>query len=225
MARRSAVAALTLALLPACGPKEPAQAPDPAAGSASVSAPATPDSATPAKPAPAAEASPAEALARDLVKSGGRRIAYSAGKKRFVVPMDARSEGGRGLDLQFFDDEGNQREILRVCQPGECEERLDELFRELLPKLVARLETEGYEPISSIGWPSGRDEIDVNALGGKLRYERGKLSLVLDKKAVALRASGGKAPRAATLTALYPVPAAKLLGVLAEGAFSVFKLP
>jgi hypothetical protein len=230
---RPAIFAAALMLLPllACGPKEPAQTPEPTA-----EAPATTASAAPSaeastapevtKPAPASEGTPAEALARDLVKAGGRRIGYSASKKRFVLPMDTRSEGGRGLDLRFFDDEGAQREILRVCQPGECEERLDELFRDLLPRLAGRLEKEGFEPVSAIGWPSGRDELDVSTLGARLHYEKGKLTMAVGQKPpTPLRPLGGKAPRAATLTALYPILGSKLLGVLAESDFSVFKLP
>jgi hypothetical protein len=213
-----------IAALPACGGSSPpAQAPEAAAASTSGAPAAEPEA---AKPAPAAEASPTETLARDLVKAGGRRIGYSAGKKRFVVPVEMRTDSGRGLDLRFYDDEGAQREIQRVCQPGECEERLDEIVKELLPKLAARLDKEGFEAVYSIGWPSGRDEIEVGALGGKLRYEQGRLSLARDKKAPAqLRALRGKAPRGAGLSAVYPVPAAKLLGALFEQDFVVFKLP
>ena len=225
-------AALLLSLLAACGPKEPAQAPEtatdaPAAsGSATpaADAPAAPEAAKPA-PAPAAESTPAESLARDLAKSGGRRIGWSASKKRFVLPMDVRTDGGRGLDLRFFDDEGNQREILRLCQPGECEERLDEILKDLLPKLASRLDKESFEPVSAIGWPDGRNEIDVSTLNARLHYEKGKLSVVVNEKKKTPLRSSGKAPRAATLTAIYPVPAAKLIAVLAEGEFAVFKLP
>jgi hypothetical protein len=103
--------------------------------------------------------------------------------------------------------------------------------KELVPQLAARFEREGYESINAIGWPSGREEIDVGSLGVKLRYEKGKLSVVTEKKGPApLRALGGRAPKAASLSAVYPVPAAKLLGVFAEGEkaiqdFYVFKLP
>ena len=157
------------------------------------------------------------------MKAGGRRIAWSASKKRFIVPVDFHTDGGRGLDLRFYDDEGQQRDIQRICQPGECEERLDDLVKDLMPKLAARLSSEGYEGVSSVGWPSGRDEIDVNAVGGKLRYQRGVLSVVRGSKAVSLH-SRGKSPKADGLSAVYPVPSAKLLGVYAD-EFFVFKLP
>lgn len=219
-------ASVLLASLPACGGSStPAQAPEPAPESpaASSAAPTDAPAADAPKQAPAAEASPAETLARDLVKAGGRRIGYSAAKKRFIVPVDFRNDSGRGLDLRFYDDDGAQREIQRVCQPGECEDRLDEIVKDLLPKLAGRLGAEGYEPIYSVGWPSGRDEIDVSALGGKLRYEQGRLSVVRDKKTSPLH--GAKAPRGATLSAVYPVPAAKLLGALFDQEFVVFRLP
>ena len=218
---------LALASLSACGPATPAQGPEPAKegpaepapGASSVEA-AAPEA---AKPSPAAESSPTESLARDLLKAGGRRIAWSASKKRFVVPVDMRAEGGRGLDLRFYDDDGAQREILRVCQPGECEESLDEKAKELLPKLAARLGSEGYEPVSSVGWPEGRDEVEVGALQAKLHQDKGRLSLVREKKSTPLRALGGRSPRG-EITAVYPVLSAKLIGLLA-GEFFVFKLP
>ncbi len=238
------LASLLLAPLPGCGPAAPAHAPD---GDASAKSDGKPDGKPDAKPeatsedsadpapkadaptAPSSASSPAESLARDLVKSGGRRIAYSASKKRFIVPVDMHTDGGRGLDLKFYDDEGAQREIQRVCQPGECEDRLDEIARELIPKLAARLEKEGFEAVNAAGWPSGRDELPVNALGGKLRYEKGRLSLTVEgkKAATPLRTSGGKTPRSDALQAVYPVPTAKLLGAVVEGdrEFYVFKLP
>lgn len=229
-------ASLSLTAL-ACGPSTPAQAPEapketasaePAA-SAAPSASAAPEE--PKAAPPAESTSPAETLARDLVKSSGRRIGWSASKKRFVVPIEMRSDGGRGLDVRFYDDDGNQRENQRVCQPGECEERLNEIAKELIPKLAARFESEGYEAIGSVGWPSGREEIDVGSLELKLRYAKGKLSAVREKKPpVALRVGGGKGPKADALSAIYPVPAAKLVGAFAPGdknaqEFFVFKLP
>jgi hypothetical protein len=225
---RKAVIAFMVAPLVACGPSSPAQSPEAAkeTPSAEPEASAAPSATAGSKPeaakaAPEAEASPVEALARDLVKAGGRRIGWSASKKRFVVPVDFRTDGGRGLDLRFYDDDGAQREILRVCQPGECEERLDEMIKELLPKLSARLDKEGFESVASVGWPSGRDEIDVGTLQAKLRQERGRISLVREKKATPLR---GHAPKG-EISAVYPVPSAKLLGVVAEREFVVLKLP
>jgi hypothetical protein len=232
--KRFALAALVLASIPACSPAAPAQAPEAAkeAASAEPAAPAAPSaeaSAAPEAPkaAPAAADSPAQTLARDLIKAGGRRIGWSATKKRFVVPIDTRTDAGRGLDLRFYDDEGAQREIKRVCQPGECDEHLNEIAKDLIPALTARFESEGYEAVYSIGWPSGRDEIDVSSLEMKLRYDKGRLSAVREKKpATPLRTLGGRSPKGA-LTAIYPVPAAKLVGAVAEGEkeFFLFKLP
>jgi hypothetical protein len=225
--RLDALVPLALALaLAACGPAAPANAPEPGKDSEpAASAAADAKSAAPeaAKPDTAKEDSPAEALARDLLKAGGRRIAWSASKKRFIVPTDARAEGGRGLDLRFYDDEGQQRDIQRVCQPGECEERLDEIVKQMIPTLAARLDKEGFEAISSVGWPSGRDEIEVGTLNAKLKNDRGKLAIVREKKTTALKASGGHAPKG-EVSVVYPIPSAKLLGVVA-GDFFVFKLP
>jgi hypothetical protein len=220
-------ALVALALLAACGPATPAQAPEPAKDSpaepakeASTAEPAAPEA---SKPAPAAEASsPADSLARDLVKAGGRRIAFSASKKRFLVPVDQRAGDGRGLNLYLYDDEGGQREIVKVCQPGECEEHLDEIVKDLLPKLSARLQSEGFEAVSAVGWPEGRDEIDVATLQVRLKQDRGRLSLVSGKKSTPLRTLG-HAP-AGTISAVYPIPSAKLLAVQA-GGFFLFKLP
>jgi hypothetical protein len=229
-------ASFALASLPACGGPVPAQTPEAAAApaesaSAQADMPAATAAAAPDAPGSATgAASPAETLAHDLLKAGGRRIAFSAGKKRFMVPIEMRTDGGRGLDLRFYDDEGSEREILRVCQPGECEERLDELVRDLLPKVAARIDKEGYEAIYAVGWPSGQDEIDVNALGGKLQRAQGRVSLVREKKTAPLRALGGKGAKAGAVSAVYPAPGAKLLGAFAEGdrgspSFCVFKLP
>lgn len=227
-----------LLLIAACGPEVPAASPSAENAPASAEpAAAPPPSAEPAarepdKPAPAAvESSPAETLARDLVKAGGRRIAWSASKKRFVVPIEMRAGGGRGLDLRYYDDEGHQREIQRVCQPGECEDRLDEIVKELIPKLASRLTSEGYEPISAVGWPSGREEMEVGSIGLTLRFSRGKLEAVREKKpALPLRSLGGRSPKGEGLSALYPVPGQKLLGAFAPAdkvayEFYLFKLP
>lgn len=235
---RASLPSALLLMLAACGPSTPAAAPDPVASAAPSAEPAAPPapSAEPAadKPAPAAdkpaETSPEEALARDLVKSSGRRIGYSAAKKRFVVPIEMRANGGRGLDIRFYDDEGNQKENQRVCQPGECEERLNEIAKELIPKLATRLKDEGYEALYAVGWPEGRDELDVTTMNLKLRYQKGKLSLAREKKPAAPLRALGKAPKAEALSAVYPVPAAKLVAAFAPGdgvaqEFFLFKLP
>ncbi len=227
MTRPLLAVALLAASISACGPARPPESPEAAKEAPSAdpaaSASAAPDTAKPPPAeAPAAEASPSEALARELLKAGGRRIGWSSSKKRFVLPVDFRADGGRGLDLRFYDDQGAQREILRVCQPGECEERLDEIVKEMLPKLAGRLDKEGFEAVTSIGWPSGSDGIQVSALEAKLRWAGGKLTLV-GKKTTPLRPLGGRGPKG-DLEAVYAVPSAKLLAVLA-GELFVFKLP
>ena len=51
------------------------------------------------------------------------------------------------------------------------------------------------EAVSSVGWPQGRDEIEVGTLQAKLHQEKGRLSLVREKKATPLRALGGRSPK------------------------------
>jgi hypothetical protein len=256
------LASVILAMLPACGP--PKEAADPTSGSSSATSTAGEgegeaksgeakggeeaakpseaaggEAAKPqeAKPAPAAQAEPSEAevLARDFLKSGGRRIGYSESKKGFAYPLEQRSETGMGLDVQFAAEDGTPRDRVRVCQIGECEENLNDIVKELMPKLSARLQSEGYTAIRGIGWPQGRDELEVSTLSMKLKYTKGKLEALREgKPAVALKQAGGKRIDATTLLAIFIVPGGKLLGVLAPpGAdakglvqeFYVFKLP
>ncbi len=224
---------LCLMALPlGCGPSSPPASPD-APGDAHTSPTATstadappPPTATATADAPKAppsnEPSAVETLARDLLKAGGRRIGYSATKKGFVFPKDARVGAGRGLDLIYTDEEGHQKDIQRVCQPGECEEKLDEIVKEITPKLVERLTRDGYEAIFAIGWPPG-DEAEIRSIGLKLKYTKGKLEQIKDKKSVALKSS--KPLKAASIMALYPTSNGKLLGVIAEGDLYVYKLP
>jgi hypothetical protein len=94
------------------------------------------------------------------------------------------------------------------------------MIKDLMPKLSARLDKEGFESVASVGWPSGRDEIDVGTLQAKLRQDKGKISIVREKKTTPLRGRSGKGD----VTAVYPVPSAKLLGAVA-GEFFVVKLP
>ncbi len=202
---------------PTCGPAAPARPPRRRRRAHAEASAAPAGGVTKADEAPKPEAaapssgstSPAESLAHDLFKTGGRRIGWSAAKKRFIVPVEVRTSTGRSLDLRVNDDEPQQRENQQVCQLGVCEDRLDELAREKLPKLVAFLEQNGLEAVGAIEQTSMRDEIDVGTLGGKLRYEKGRLSLALEKKVAALRPQGGRSPRSATISAVYPVPAAK----------------
>lgn len=227
MLRSGTLAALlTLAVLaaPGCGPPaEPAAAPesgaetkaDPAAASGEPASGSAAEAA--AKPAGGGEAAPSESasLARDFLKSGGRRIGYSASKKGFLYPLEMRQKDGFSLEIASLGEDGEPREATRVCQLGECEEHLDELGKELLPKLVSRLETEGYVSLRGIGWPSGRDELEVNTLSLKLHYKKGRFSAEREGKPKAELAPVGRRLEAPEPLAVFVVPDRKLLAVLA----------
>lgn len=206
-------------------------------GSPASSEPAAPAAAEPASPLASAapEALESEILARDFLKSGGRRIGYSATKKGFAYPLERRQDNGFSLDIQFTGEDGHPRDVMRVCQFGECEERLDEIIKELLPKLAARLEADSYVAVRGIGWPSGRDELEVSSLGMKLRYRKGRLEALREGKPPAFLAGvSTKKLDAPALQAIFLIPDSKLLGVSAAPGgdakglvqdFYVFKLP
>ncbi len=247
--------ALALVLLPACGPsKEPEtpageseQAATDIGGSGIGGKTAAASSEGEAQPAeasggedaaaapkePAKAASETETLARDLVKSGGRRIGWSASKKMFAVPNEKRTGESFSIEILFYGEDGNSRDPMRICQPGECEERLDEILKEMLPKVTAKLDEGGYVTLRSIGWPEGRDELEVSSLGMKLKYDKGRLEGVKEgKPKVQLQVAGGRMD-AAGLKAIFLPPDSKLVGVFATPAkqtgivqtFHVFKLP
>lgn len=189
---------------------------------------------TEAKPTgPAKAPSEAESLARDIVKGGGRRIGYSATKKMFVVPYEKRNETSFSLDVHFYGEDGASRDPMRVCQPGECEEHLDEILKEFLPKLATKLEEGGYVAIRGIGWPDNRDELEVSSLGMKLKYSNGRMEGLKDgKKTAAFTVVGGRLD-ASGLKAIFVVPDSKLLGVFVTPAkepgvvqtFHLLKMP
>lgn len=222
-------AALLLALIPGCGPPaEPAASPGAAesaagspgaaSGEASGEAAAAPKAAPePGKPEGAGEAAPSEAsvLARDLLKTGGRRIGYSASKKGFLYPLETRQKSGFSLDINALGEDGSPGDATRVCSVGECEEHLDELTKELLPKLASRLENEGYVSLRGIGWPTGRDELEVSSLGMKLHYKKGRLEGIREGKPPVAFAPVGKRLDAQEPLAVFLVPDHKLLAVLA----------
>jgi hypothetical protein len=246
--------ALALASLTACGPSKepetPAGGEQTAADTAGGAGDAKPTETTggdEAKPAggegdktaeaapkePAKAASEAETLARDLVKSGGRRIGWSATKKMFAVPNEKRTGESFSIEILFYGEDGNSRDPMRICQPGECEERLDEILKELLPKLTSKLEEGGYVTLRSIGWPEGRDELEVSSLGMKLKYDKGRLEGVKEgKPKVQFTVAGGRMD-AAGLKAIFLPPDSKLVGVFATPAkqtgivqtFHVLKMP
>ena len=218
-----------LALLVACGAPPPPVAPEPEPADAAPAAPtapapdasepvapAEPDKAAAPAPAPAAEPTEAEVLARDFLKTGGRRIGYSATKKGFAYPLEQRREDGFRLDILFTDEQGRKREAMEVCDFSACVERLDEIAKEMLPKLAERLESDGYVGIKGLGWPSGRDELEVNMLGMKLKYTGGRLEGLREGKPHAtLGRLGTKAPE---LLAIFVIPESKLLGVMGKPA-------
>jgi hypothetical protein len=216
---------------------EPGASASPEASAASSSDPAPGDSAAPATQASSDPAkagadsghdSEGMALAKDLLKSGGRRIGWSATKKGFVVPQSHRAGDTASLDIVFTDDKGDKRDAIRICQPGECEEHLTAKAQAALPSLAARLDSEGYTSVRAIGWPDGRDELDVSSLHMKLRLTGGKLEGVREGKP-AVRLGAVKPAR---LLAIFPVLDAKRMGIFSaeqgddqNQVFSVLNLP
>lgn len=245
MRRSFSLVAPLFLLLASCGSPPPADTPPapttaPEAGGAAPAATTAPeasvDPAPSAVPAAAADApgSDAATLARELAKSGGRRIGYSASKKAFAHPVERHIQNGFSLDIQFTGEDGSPRDAMRVCQPGECEDRLDEMLKAFLPKLTERLERDGFTTMRAIGWPGGGDELEVSSLGAKLRYDKGRLTKVTaGKPGVALSKLGG--PRFDSAPeAVFVVPGGKLLAVFAKPSgdakglvqeLHVFKLP
>ncbi len=246
MLRTNACAlSMLLALLPACGPAPEAASPPPATTSASApdEAPSAAASADPAptataeasaKPEDKAPASDSDTLARDLLKSGGRRIGYSE-SKGFVYPIEKRTPASFGLNLYFLSLDGQKKEPLQICQIGECEEKLDEAIKVELPKLAARISGDGYSAIRGVGWPPGSDELELAGVGLKLKYGKGNLSAIRKGKPNAtLSQVGGKRIDAPAIQAVFIVPGGKLLGVYSAPKgdpsgpaedFYVFKMP
>jgi hypothetical protein len=246
MLRPLSLAAPLLLILASCGSPPPVEAPttptsapeasaDPAASAAPEASAEPASSAAPAAAAaPEAPASEAATLARELAKSGGRRIGYSATKKAFVHPVERRIQNGFSLDIQFTGEDGNPRDAMRICQPGECEDRLDEMLKAFLPKLTERLEREEFTTIRAIGWPGGGDELEVLSLSARLRYAKGKLTMVLEGKPAAALIKLGGARFDSAPEAVFVVPGGKLLAAFAKPSgdakglvqeFHVFKLP
>jgi hypothetical protein len=247
MRRPFSLAASLILMLAGCGSPPPADSPPAPTTTPEASGPATDATAAPeasADPAPSAAPAATEApgsvpseaatLARELAKSGGRRIGYSASKKAFAHPVERHIQNGFSLDIQFTGEDGSPRDTMRICQPGECEDRLDEMLKAFLPKLTERLEHDGFTTMRAIGWPGGGDELEVSSLGAKLHYEKGRLTKVTTgKPGVALSKLGG--PRFDSAPeAVFVVPGGKLLAVFAKPSgdakglvqeLHVFKLP
>lgn len=182
---------------------------------------------------PAKTASEAETLARDIVKTSGRRIGFSAAKKMFAVPNEKRTETNFGIDVFFYGDDGANRDPIRICQPGECEEHMNEKLDELLPKIVQKLEEGGYVNVRGIGWPDGRDELEVSTLGMKLKFRNGRLEGLREgKPPVVFQVAGGRLD-VSEIKAIYLPSDSKLMGLFGKPSrpsgvvqtFYVLKIP
>jgi len=182
---------------------------------------------------PAKAASETETLARDIVKGGGRRIGFSASKKMFAVPNEKRTETNFGLDVFFYGDDGANRDPIRVCQMGECEEHMSEKLDEVLPKIVQKLDEGSYVSVRGIGWPDGRDELEVSSLGMKLKFKSGRLEgLKEGKPPVVFQVQGGRLD-VSEIKAIYLPTDSKLMGLFGKPSratgsvqqFYVLKIP
>ncbi len=120
-----------------------------------------------------------ETLARDLMKARGRRIAWSASKERFIVPVDLRAEGGRGLDLPLLRRRGRSAGSSGCASPAGAS--LDELAKKLLPKISGRLGGEELRGGLIGGVATRRDEIEVGTLQA-IRRRRARISLVREEE-------------------------------------------
>jgi hypothetical protein len=207
---------------PAEAPAEPSAQEEGAAAGGSAEAPAAADA-----PSSAGPASETEVLARDFLKSGGRRIGYSATKKGFAYPQEQRRPDGFRLDILFTDEDGRKRDVMEVCDFVVCAEGLDEIAKTLVPKLAGKLESDGYVAIRGIGWPSNRDELEVGSLGMKLKLSGGRLEGLREGKPPATL---GRVPQ--ELLAIFVVPDAKRLAIFTKPSsggmvqeFHVLKLP
>jgi len=244
MKTRSALVASLLALV-ACGGATPspsdADDADDVAGSDSgaspgpndvVDSPTGDDEAAPPPEVPD-EASgdsetPLEELARNLIKRPGRRVAYSADQGMFAVTRETTSAGLFTIDIAFMDESGHEKKIIRICDPNECDEQLNELAKKKIPELADQFGTEGYKSVRAMGWPS-RNELKVGTLGLKLKLDKRRLSGTTDDgKKVRLGTLPAKAP---FLHALFVVPDKGLVGYYASAdesgvnkVFGVFKV-
>jgi hypothetical protein len=256
MARSFAAVLVTFALLSGCGgsSKDPATQEDAKKDDAAAKSDASGDSeaktadnadaegktegtsegSADAKPKePAKAESETETLARDIVKSGGRRIGFSASKKMFAVPNEKRTETNFGIDVFFYGDDGASRDPMRVCQPGECEEHMTERLVEVIPKLVQKLDEGGYVNVRGIGWPDNRDELEVSSLGMKLKFKNGRLEGLREgKPPVVFQVAGGRLD-ISEIKAIYLPADSKLMGLFGKPsratgvvqAFYVLKIP
>jgi hypothetical protein len=192
------------------------------------------DAAADSKPKePAKATSEVETLARDIVKGGGRRIGFSAAKKMFAVPNEKRTETNFGLDVFFYGEDGANRDPIRVCQMGECEEHLSEKLDEVLPKIIEKLNDGSYVSVRGIGWPDNKDELEVSSLGMKLKFKNGRLEGLREgKPAVNFAVAGGRLD-VSEIKAIYLPTDSKMMGLFGKPSrstgslqsFFVLKIP
>lgn len=170
--------ATTQALLPptASAPPEPTASPAPSSSAAEpTEAPADIENAAPGSP---------EGVARRLLKEGG--ITYSASKRAFLVTVSWNEEGnGAGLQIEILGEDG-KRELVKICSPAECEEKAEGLTATFGPAVAARVREGGYVFVTSVEWPSEKNEIKVPELGAKLRFKKDHIEIVGAKRTTAL---------------------------------------
>jgi hypothetical protein len=108
-------------------------------------------------------------------------------------------------------------------------ERLDEV----LPKIVQKLDEGMYVSVRGIGWPDGRDELEVSSLGMKLKFKSGRLQGLREgKPAVTFQVAGGRLD-ISEIKAIYLPTDSKLMGLFGTPSrstgtlqvFYVLKIP
>lgn len=169
-----------------------------------------------------------EELARYLIKRPGRRVAYSAQQERFAVTRETTSGGLFTIDISFVDESGREQKAIRICDPNECDEQLNDLAKKKIPELADQFDTEGYKSVRAIGWPT-RNELKVSTLAMKLKLDKRRLTgTTEDGKKVTLGTLPHKAPY---LHAIFPIPDEGLVGYYASAdesgvnkVFGVFKI-
>lgn len=218
---------VALLVTAACGPGQApadptaeATPPEPTDTSAPDGAEPTADSEVLSGEGPAEATAPAgpaeteqEELARYLIKLPGRRVAYSAQKKGFAVTRETVSGGTFTVDVVFTDEQGRSTEVVRICDPSECDEALDDLAKKKIPELAQRFSDQGYVSIRAVGWPSGRGELDVGSMGLKLILKDRRLTAEREGKPP--KPIGTLPAKSPALLAIFPVPDAELIGVYA----------
>lgn len=249
MNRSSSVALLSLACVTLLGgaagcssspPPSDTLPPASATATAATTAEPAPTAAETAAPGPTAEVpetpkgNPTEQLVRDIVKTG-RKIGFSATKKAVFHAVRWDQPGsGFGLRVQFQADDGKELKSFVICQPGECEEHLDDKLKTEIPKIAAYADEGGYEGVSGNGWAGGQTELELKSAGLKFSFVKGKLELVLEKGRKTLGTMASKKGAELEPEAIYLLRDTKLVAVMfrrggstasAPRELAIFKLP